>query len=134
MVRTKSIYLKLCLLTAALLVAGAASNCAFAFDYDGPDDAALTADSPAPSLAGQNSTGFALESPAEAGAQPITPTFGSPFVLPLPRAVAPFPIRLNRAVRRYVSDLLNQPDHLQDTFDRSQCTSESRAAHVIRWN
>jgi membrane-bound lytic murein transglycosylase D len=119
MVRTKFIYLKSCLLMAALFVAGAAFNCAFAFDYDGPDDAALTADSPAPSLAGDSSTGFALESPAEAGAQPITSTFGSPFVLPLPRPVAPFPIRLNRAVRRYVSDLLNQPDHLQDTFDRS---------------
>jgi membrane-bound lytic murein transglycosylase D len=119
MVRTKFIYLKFCLPLAALLVAGAAFNCAFAFDYDGPDDAALTADPPAPSLAGENSTGFALESPAETGAQPITSTFGSPFVLPLPREVAPFPIRLNRAVRRYMSDFLNQPDHLQDTFDRS---------------
>lgn len=119
MVRTKFIYLKSCLLMAALLVAGAAFNSAFAFDYDGPDDAALTSDSPAPSLVGQASTGFALESPAEAGAQPITPTFGSPFVLPLPRPVAPFPIRLNRAVRRYMSDFLNQPGHLQDTFDRS---------------
>src|ERR1700720_4631426 len=119
MVRTKFIYLKSCLLMAALLVVAAATNSAFAFDYDGPDDAALTSDSQAPSLVGQTSTGFALETPVEAGAQPITSTFGSPFVLPLPRPVAPFPIRLNRAVRRYMSDFLNQPDHLQDTFDRS---------------
>ena len=65
MVRTKFIYLKSCLLMAALFVAGAAFNSAFAFDYDGPDDAALTSDSPAPSLVGQSSTGFALESPAD---------------------------------------------------------------------
>ena len=119
MVRTKFIYLKSCLLMAALFVAAPVTNSALAFDYDGPDDAALTSDSQAPSLIGQSSTGFALETPAEAGAQPITSTFGSPFVLPLPRPVAPFPIRLNRAVRRYMSDFLNQPDHLQDTFDRS---------------
>jgi len=119
MVRTKFIYLKSCLLIAALFVAAPVTNSALAFDYDGPDDAALTSDSQAPSLVGQTSTGFALETPAEAGAQPITSTFGSPFVLPLPRPVAPFPIRLNRAVRRYMSDILNQPDHLQDTFDRS---------------
>ena len=40
-------------------------------------------------------------------------------MLPLPQAVPPFPILLNRAVRRYVSDFMTSPDHLQDTFDRS---------------
>jgi membrane-bound lytic murein transglycosylase D len=67
-----------------------------------------------PTLDGQN-TGFALETPAEAGAQPIT----SPYVMPLPRPVAPFPIQLNRYVRRYLSDFANSPYHLQDTFDQS---------------
>ena len=113
MFRTKSIYLTLSLLTAAFLVAGAASNQALAEEFDGWDGPAM-ADSQPPSLAGQNS-GFALETPAEAGAHPIA----SPYVIPMPQPVAPFPILLNRYVRRYVSDYVNSPDHLQDTFDRS---------------
>lgn len=113
MVRKKTIYLMFSLLTTALLVAGTASNRALADEYYGSDGHALM-DSPTPSLVGQSS-GFVLETPAEAGAQPIA----SPFVLPLPRPVAPFPIRLNQYVRRYLSDFLNSPDHLQDTFDRS---------------
>jgi membrane-bound lytic murein transglycosylase D len=67
-----------------------------------------------PSLIGGGG-GFELETPAEAGAMPIT----SPFVLPDPKPVAPFPILLNRSVRRYLSDILSAPYHLQDTFDRS---------------
>ena len=117
MLRTKTIYPMLSLLVATLLVSGAASNRALASDFEGSDDAPL-ADSPAPTLDGQ-STGFALETPTEEGAQPLTSALGSPFVLPLPKPVAPFPIRLNRAVRRYLSDFMNSPDHLQDTFDKS---------------
>ena len=44
----------------------------------------------------------------------------SPFVVAEPEPAAPFPILLNRAVERYVTDFLSQPDQLQDTFDRSQ--------------
>jgi membrane-bound lytic murein transglycosylase D len=119
MIRTKTTYPMLTLLVAALVAAGAVSNRAMAYDFDGSDTPALTdSDSSAPSLDGQ-STGFALETPAEEGAQPLASGFGSPFVLAMPKPVAPFPIQLNRAVRRYLSDFLNQPDHLQDTFDKS---------------
>jgi membrane-bound lytic murein transglycosylase D len=100
-------------LMAALVVAGWASTCAIADELDG-SQAPAAAYNPPPSLIGQNA-GFDLETPAEAGAKPI----GSQYVLPLPQAVAPFPILLNQAVRRYVSDFMNYPDHLQDTFDRS---------------
>lgn len=103
------------MLTAALLVAGAAFSPALADDYDGADGPAILTDSdaiPTPSLIGQSS-GFALETPAEEGSQPVR------FVLPDPKPVAPFPILLNRYVRHYLSDVVNSPDQLQDTFDRS---------------
>jgi membrane-bound lytic murein transglycosylase D len=110
---TKSIYRLFVLLVAALIAAGWASTRAFADEYDA--EPAPAAEIPSvPSLIG-HSTGFALETPAEDGAQPIPSTY----VLPLPKAVPPFPILLNRSVRRYVSDFLSSPDHLQDTFDRS---------------
>jgi membrane-bound lytic murein transglycosylase D len=98
---------------AALVVAAAASTRAVAEDFGGAEASPGT-DSAAPSLSG-HSGGFDLETPAEAGARPIT----SPYVLPLPQPVPPFPILLNQSVRRYLSDILSSPDHLQDTFDRS---------------
>ncbi|MGH7924515.1 MAG: lytic transglycosylase domain-containing protein [Candidatus Binatus sp.] len=110
---TKTIYRVFVALMATLIVAGWASTRAFAADFDGPEAPAGMAEA-APSLIGQSS-GFELETPAEAGAQPIP----SPYVLPLPEPVPPFPILLNRAVRRYVSDFMSSPDQLQDTFDRS---------------
>jgi membrane-bound lytic murein transglycosylase D len=97
---------------AALVVAAAASTRAHAEGFGAPEGSP-NIDSP-PSLIGQDS-GFDLETPAEAGARPIT----SPYVLPLPQPVPPFPILLNQSVRRYLSDILSSPDHLQDTFDRS---------------
>ncbi|MGC2492460.1 lytic transglycosylase domain-containing protein [Candidatus Binatus sp.] len=109
--KTKSIYRVLFALLVATLVAGWASTRAFAEDFDGPEG---PSGATAPSLIG-NSTGFELETPAEAGAQPIQTSY----VLPLPKPVPPFPILLNRAVRRYVSDFMTSPDQLQDTFDRS---------------
>ncbi len=96
---------------AALIAAGWASTRAFAQDFEGSDG---LSGPPSPSLAGQ-SAGFDLETPAEAGARPIA----SPYEIPLPQPVPPFPILLNRAVRHYVSDFMTSPDHLQDTFDRS---------------
>jgi membrane-bound lytic murein transglycosylase D len=108
----KTIYRVFVALTAALIFAGWASTRAIAEDFDGAD---VRSGAASPSLAGQ-STGFELETPAEAGAKPIP----SPsYVLPLPQPVPPFPILLNQAVRRYVSDFMSTPDHLQDTFDRS---------------
>jgi len=107
----KTIYRVFVSLTAALIVAGWASTHAFAQDFglpEPPSGASL------PSLSG-HSSGFELETPAEAGAKPIPSTY----VLPLPQAVPPFPILLNQAVRRYVSDFMSSPYHLQDTFDRS---------------
>ncbi len=60
-------------------------------------------EAPPPSLIGRTAgNGFDLETPAEAGAQPV-PT---QYELPLPEPVPPFPILLNRSVRRYVSDFL----------------------------
>jgi membrane-bound lytic murein transglycosylase D len=98
-------------LMAVPLLAGWASTRALAQDFDAPD----ASQGPAvPSLTVQ-STGFELETPAEAGARPISASY----VLPLPQPVAPFPILLNRAVRHYVSDFMSSPYHLQDTFDRS---------------
>ena len=111
---TKSIYRVFAALTAVLVFAGWASTRVLAEDFggqEGPSD--MTAP---PSLIGQTSdNGFDLETPAEAGAQPVP----SHYVLPLPQPVPPFPILLNRSVRRYVSDYLSSADHLQDTFDRS---------------
>jgi membrane-bound lytic murein transglycosylase D len=110
--RTNFIYRVFVLLTAVLIAAGWASTRANAEDFDA--SAPFTVGSTLPSLVGQNS-GFELETPAEAGAQPIHKSYD----LPLPHAVPPFPILLNQAVRRYVSDFMTSPDHLQDTFDRS---------------
>ena len=108
----KTIYRVFVALTAVLIFAGWASTRAIAEEFEGADARSGAA---LPSLVGQ-STGFELETPAEAGAQPIR----SPsYVLPLPQPVPPFPILLNQAVRRYVSDFMSTPDHLQDTFDRS---------------
>jgi membrane-bound lytic murein transglycosylase D len=109
--KTKSIYRAFFALLLACLVAGWASSRVFAEDFDAPEGPSAAT---APSLIG-NSTGFELETPAEAGAQPIPTSY----VLPLPKPVPPFPILLNRAVRRYVSDFMTSPDQLQDTFDRS---------------
>lgn len=108
--KTYFIYRVLVLLMAVLITAGWTSTRANAEDFD-----ASAAGATPPSLLGQNS-GFNLETPAEAGAQPIP---SSSYVLPLPQAVPPFPILLNRAVRRYVSDFMTSRDELQDTFDRS---------------
>jgi membrane-bound lytic murein transglycosylase D len=112
MANTKSIYPMFSLLMAALIVVGVTSERVFAEEFDGWDGPSVTDAQPA-TLGGQAS-GFELETPAEAGAQPI-----SPYVMPLPKPVAPFPIQLNRYVRRYLSDILNSSDHLQDTFDQS---------------
>jgi membrane-bound lytic murein transglycosylase D len=112
-VKTKSIYLTFSLLMAVLLAVGGTSERALAEEFEGWDGPAVTDAQPA-NLGGQSS-GFELESPAEAGAQPID----SQFVMPLPRPVAPFPIQLNRYVRRYISDIVSSPYHLQDTFDQS---------------
>jgi membrane-bound lytic murein transglycosylase D len=113
MIRTKLIYRALLVLTAALLVAGFASNRSLAADDDGTDASSFIGSS-SPSLIGGDS-GFELETPAEVGAKPITSTY----VLPEPKPVAPFPILLNKSVRRYLSDILSAPGQLQDTFDRS---------------
>jgi membrane-bound lytic murein transglycosylase D len=109
----KIVYQMLAVLITAFVVSTGAATHAFAQDFD---DTAP----PAGSVVGQPSltaptSGFELETPAEAGAQPIQPSY----VLPLPQPVPPFPILLNRSVRRYVSDFMTSPDHLQDTFDRS---------------
>ena len=108
---SKPIYRMFVSLLAALIVVGWASIRAFAEDFEEP---VAPSGVSAPSLSGQ-SMGFDLETPAEAGAKPISTSY----VLPLPQPVPPFPILLNRAVRRYVSDFMNSPYHLQDTFDRS---------------
>ena len=113
MLTTKTIYRLLVVLMAVLIAAGWASTRAFAEGFDGPE-ASSGLGATAPSLGG-HSMGFDLETPAEDGAKPIAPSYA----LPLPQPVPPFPILLNRAVRRYVSDFLSSPDHLQDTFDRS---------------
>ncbi|MGB8683734.1 MAG: lytic transglycosylase domain-containing protein [Candidatus Binatus sp.] len=110
--KSNFIYRVLVVLMAVLILAGWASTRANAEDFGSAVPAAT--DSTPPSSP-QQITGFELETPAEAGAQPIP----SPYVMPLPEAVPPFPIQLNQAVRRYVSDFMSSPDHLQDTFDRS---------------
>ena len=108
---TKTIYRVFVSLLATIIVAGWASTRAIAQDFEGPG---ASSGSSLPSLDGR-SRGFELETPAEAGAQPVQTTY----VLPLPQPVPPFPILLNRSVRRYVSDFMTSPYHLQDTFDRS---------------
>jgi membrane-bound lytic murein transglycosylase D len=84
----------------------------------GEESVALAGPSLSPSPVTQvdsDHSGFALETPAEEGARPIA----SPFILSQPKPIAPFPIQLNQQVRQYMSDILNSPDHLQDSFDRS---------------
>ena len=109
--KTYTIYRVLGVLMAVLISAGWASSRALAQGFEGVD---VPSGASSPSLSGR-SAGFELETPAEAGAQPIPSTY----VLPLPQPVPPFPILLNQAVRRYVSDFMTSPYHLQDTFDRS---------------
>ncbi len=111
MLRTTTIYRVFVSLLAAMIVAGWASTRSFAQDFEGPG---ASSGSSLPTLDGQG-RGFELETPAEAGAQPVQTSY----VLPLPQPVPPFPILLNRSVRRYVSDFMTSPYHLQDTFDRS---------------
>ncbi len=111
--KPKFIYRAFVVLMAALMVAGWAAARAAAQDFGPEGPSAATASSP--SLVETASDGFQLETPAEAGAKPIS----SSYVLSAPEAVPPFPIQLNQAVRRYVSDFMSSPDHLQDTFDRS---------------
>lgn len=111
--KTKIAYRVLTVLIATLFVAVSANTRAFAQDFEDTD-------SPSAPIVVSHSlnaptSGFELESPAEAGAQPIARSY----VLPLPQPVPPFPILLNRSVQRYVSDFMNSPDHLQDTFDRN---------------
>jgi membrane-bound lytic murein transglycosylase D len=108
---TKTIYRVFVSLLATIIVAGWASTRVLAQDFEGPG---ASSGSSLPTLDGR-SAGFELETPAEAGAQPIATSY----VLPLPQPVPPFPILLNRSVRRYVSDFMTSPYHLQDTFDRS---------------
>jgi membrane-bound lytic murein transglycosylase D len=108
---TKTVYRVFVSLLAALIVGGWASTRVLAQDLEGPG---VSSGSSLPTLDGR-SAGFELETPAEAGAQPIATSY----VLPLPQPVPPFPILLNRSVRRYVSDFMTSPYHLQDTFDRS---------------
>jgi membrane-bound lytic murein transglycosylase D len=43
-----------------------------------------------------------------------------PFVRSRPRAVAPFPLVLNRTVQKYVSQYVSQPQGLKQSFRRSQ--------------
>lgn len=61
---------------------------------------------------------------AEALPQPETSVAAAPGRLPFvrskPRAVAPFPLVLNRMVQAYVDDYLNQPEGLKRSFRRSQ--------------
>ena len=109
----KSVYRLLAVLITALIVVGMAGAAAFAQDFDNTEPPTATVPA-SPSLTAPNS-GFELETPADVGAQPIPTSY----VLPLPQPVPPFPILLNRSVRRYVSDFMSSPDHLQDTFDRS---------------
>jgi membrane-bound lytic murein transglycosylase D len=111
--KSRSIYRVLVVLMSALIAAGWASTRALAEDF-GASDAPSIVNTSVPSLTG-GSNGFELETPAEEGARPIP----SNYVLSEPRPVPPFPILLNQAVRRYVSDFMSSPDHLQDTFDRS---------------
>jgi membrane-bound lytic murein transglycosylase D len=111
--KPKFIYRVFVVLMATLIAAGWASTRAIAEDFGGPDGPSGATGS-TPSLI-RTTDGFELETPAEAGAQPIS----SSYVLSSPQAVPPFPIQLNQAVRRYVSDFMSSPDQLQDTFDRS---------------
>jgi membrane-bound lytic murein transglycosylase D len=110
---SKIAYRMLVVLMATFLVVASAGTRAFAQDFDDVDSAS------APVIVSHSLTappsGFELESPAEEGAQPVARSY----VLPLPRPVPPFPILLNRSVRRYVSDFMSSPDHLQDAFDRT---------------
>jgi membrane-bound lytic murein transglycosylase D len=112
MPKSKFIYRVLVVLMAVLILAGWAPTRANAEDFGSAVPAATNSTPPSPA---EQNAGFELETPAEAGAQPIP----SPYVMPLPEAVPPFPILLNQAVRRYVSDFMSSPDQLQDTFDRS---------------
>src|ERR1035437_10531168 len=100
MISTKSIYRMFVVLMAALVVAELASTRALA-DELGGSGAPSGVYMPPPTLVGQ-STGFELETPAEAGAQPIA----SQYMLPLPQAVAPFPILLRQRVRAVCQILL----------------------------
>ncbi len=77
MLKTKSIYVLFSLLMAVLLAVGGISSRAFAEDFEGWDASAATDAQPA-NVDGQNS-GFTLETPVEAGAQPIP----SQYVMPL---------------------------------------------------
>jgi hypothetical protein len=54
------------------------------------------------------------------GSQTETSISGSPFIHSEPRAAAPFPLLLNRAVQGYVQNFLDQPEGLKMAFERSR--------------
>jgi membrane-bound lytic murein transglycosylase D len=52
--------------------------------------------------------------------QALDATYEMPFVRSQPRAVAPFPLVLNRTVQQYVNQYVSQPQGLKQSFRRSQ--------------
>src|SRR5260370_16852792 len=98
---TKNVYRVFVSLLATTIVAGWASTRVLAQDLEGPG---ASSGSSLPTLNGR-SAGFELETPAEAGAQPIPTSY----VLPLPHPVPPFPILLNLSFLRYASHFITPP-------------------------
>ena len=88
--------------------------------------AEIQSDANAPAISVSGQTGAArLLAAGEAGVIPepspiIADTSQMPFVRSRPKAVAPFPLVLNRTVQRYVNQYVAQPQGLKQSFRRSQ--------------
>lgn len=86
-----------------------------------PDQTAMRHD-PAPTVMPTwgDSAASMLENPGLTRSTPSDQAGALPFVRSNPRAVAPFPIVVNRTIREYVDEMLAHPGGLVASFERSR--------------
>jgi membrane-bound lytic murein transglycosylase D len=100
----------------AMLLALATGGCASSVDVQSDPNAAMTV----LGQAGAAKLLSAAETVSSPHASDIVAADEMPFVRSQPRAVAPFPIELNRTVQQYVNQYASQPQGLKQSFRRSQ--------------
>jgi membrane-bound lytic murein transglycosylase D len=109
--RLKHTYLVLFVASIALIISG----CTEAVDVQSDPDARV-------SVSGQAAVALAPNQNRSGDASQFVmlPENEMPFVRSQPKAVAPFPLVLNRTVQHYVNQYLDQPQGLKQSFRRSR--------------